>query len=105
MGELTEDQKKDLMLIAKTRGLEMKAQREHQEHATGVIINASTEVRALNTLMMRWRDDEDDLTTYGMAMLIQRSAAKLEKACWCDLTVCCAVHDRHVDPHQHCELR
>ena len=77
------------------------------EHSTGALVSPHAELSALATLLDRWRDGT--LTDVDAAALVERTNAKLARACWCDQGVCCYAPAHpitvHVAPHRHCILR
>lgn len=61
---------------------------------------------ALDTLaaqMVRWSAGE--LSATSAAALVKRAHRELITACWCELGVCCGVHETHANPHLRCILR
>lgn len=67
------------------------------------IITAEAELKHLYTLIQRW--ESGSLSNADMANLVARKSTQLQKACWCEESVCCQAHNVHVVPHKNCMLR
>ena len=74
------------------------------EHSTGVFVAPQVELLALLAQLTRWT--EGDISLVDAFDLVQRSAHKLKRACWCGYEeACCSVHLKHVSPHRNCIFR
>lgn len=71
--------------------------------STGAVVTAQTIITMLGAQMRRW--EEGQISSGDMDALITRARKQLDKACWCDESRCCPMHNRHSSPHQGCILR